>query len=45
MPFLLHVTYTDSGNRVTLGFPSQFLRALHMVFLTPQPVVLVTEDQ
>lgn len=45
MNYLLHVRYTDTGRRLTLGFPSAFLRALHMVMLTPQPVVLTTEDR
>lgn len=41
--FLLHLTYA-SGLHQILTFESAFLRALHMIALTAQPVEMSTED-
>jgi len=45
MPYLLIVTYRDTGNSVTLGFPTAFSRGLHMILLASQPVDLVSVDR
>lgn len=42
--FLLHLTY-PTGLTETRLFGSAFLRALHMITLTPQPVTLRLEDR
>lgn len=41
--FLLHLQYA-TGHALTIGFPSAFDRALHMILLAAQPVQLRVED-
>jgi len=42
--FLLHLTWTATALQQTLAFESAFKRALWMIALTAQPVVLEAED-
>jgi len=44
MRFFLYVTY-QTGREVTLGFPTLFERALHMILLASWPVALRLEDR
>lgn len=41
---LLHLQY-PTGRSVTIGFPTAFDRALHMILLAAQPVTLRLEDR
>jgi hypothetical protein len=42
--FLLHLYYAHTDLHQTLAFESAFKRALWMIALTAQPVVLTVED-
>jgi hypothetical protein len=41
----MHLTYTDTGAQVTLGFPTRFARGLHAILLAAQPVAFWFEDK
>jgi hypothetical protein len=42
--FLLHLYYPALDLHQTLNFETAFLRALHIILLTAQPVTLSIED-